>query len=337
MSLRLKQAGLATVLGAVLAAAGLPAGADATPPPDPTSIWTLQDENASISTANLTDRYYTNGLRLGWTSGTNGVPDFLQGIGRVLWGNGQQRISFDLTQQIYTPDDTQLVPPNPQDRPYAGVLLGNFSLIQDQDDSRSILTLSAGVVGPGAGGEQIQNGFHDLIGQGHDLGWDYQIQNTPAINVFSERTWRLPIYKFYNLETDALPDLTAAAGTLRDYIQTGVTFRLGQGLGSDFGAPRLRPGMGGQDVFKPTQPFAWYVFAGADGQAVGYDMTLSRGIIRGGPQVDEKWGIAEAQGGLALIAFGTRLTYTQVVQTQEFSHQHGGLHQFGSLALSVRF
>ena len=31
------------------------------------SIWTLQDENASISSTNPTDRYYVNGLHLGWT------------------------------------------------------------------------------------------------------------------------------------------------------------------------------------------------------------------------------------------------------------------------------
>jgi hypothetical protein len=37
------------------------------------------------------------------------------------------------------------------------------------------------------------------------------------------------------------------------------------------------------------------------------------------------------------MAFGTRLTYTQVVQTQQAQHQKGGLHQLGSLALSVRF
>lgn len=47
--------------------------------------------------------------------------------------------------------------------------------------------------------------------------------------------------------------------------------------------------------------------------------------------------MGEAQGGLALMAWGMRLTYTHVVQTQEFKHQKGGLHQFGSLALSVRF
>jgi Uncharacterized protein conserved in bacteria (DUF2219) len=77
--------------------------ASGSPAPDPVSIWTIQDENASISTAGLTDRYYTNGLRLSWTSGTDATPDFIAPVARTLWGDGQMRVSFDLTQQIYTP------------------------------------------------------------------------------------------------------------------------------------------------------------------------------------------------------------------------------------------
>jgi len=34
---------------------------------------------------------------------------------------------------------------------------------------------------------------------------------------------------------------------------------------------------------------------------------------------------------------GVRLTYIHRFQTQEFRRQSGGLHQTGSLALSVRF
>lgn len=50
----------------------LPAiAAKAQPAADPLSIWTLQDENASISAGHPTDRYYVNGLRLGWTSPTS--------------------------------------------------------------------------------------------------------------------------------------------------------------------------------------------------------------------------------------------------------------------------
>lgn len=311
--------------------------ARAQPAPDTASIWTLQDENASVSAGKLTDRFYTNGLRLGWTSPTTAVPDYLAGLGRTLWGGGQQRIGFDLSQQIYTPADTQRSRPDPRDRPYAGLLVGNFSLLSDTENSRNVLVLSLGLLGPGAGGEQIQNGFHDLISQNHNRGWSHQIPNTPAIELLHEATWRLPTGTVAGLETDALPALTAGVGDVRDYLQAGVTFRIGQGLESDFGVPRVRPGLSGGDAYKPTRPFVWYVFGGADGQAVAYDLLLQSNPFRSGPHVSTVWDVAELQGGFAVMAYGLRLTVAYVAQTQEFRGQTGGLHQFGSASISQRF
>src|SRR5271155_913953 len=97
-----------TLLGLPIAAAALlpPASANALPPPDPSSIWTIQDENASVSTAATTDRFYTNGLKIGWYSPTDQVPAPLVTLGQRLWGDGRMRIGFDVTQQIYTPFDT---------------------------------------------------------------------------------------------------------------------------------------------------------------------------------------------------------------------------------------
>jgi len=74
----------------------------AAPPADPSSIWTLQGDNTSISTAKLTDRYYVNGLSLGWASPTDQVPGLMAALGNALWGDGQQRIGFLLSQQMYT-------------------------------------------------------------------------------------------------------------------------------------------------------------------------------------------------------------------------------------------
>jgi hypothetical protein len=297
----------------------------------------LQDENASITAGTPPDRFYVNGLRLGWTSPTGQVPNFLADLGRTLWGGGQQRIAFDLAQQIYTPAGTSANVPSPFDRPFAGLLLGNFSLLSDTADTRSVLTLSLGLVGPDSGGQELQNGFHDLIGQNHTIGWGSQIPNTPVIEILHERTWRLPMGTVAGLETDALPSLTIGLGDLRDYVQTGVTFRFGQGLDSDFGVPRVRPGLSGGDVFVPTRPFAWYVFAGADGQVVAYDLLLQASPFRGGPHVSEVWDVGEFQGGFAVMAYGMRLTFAYVAQTQEFHGQTGGLHQFGSASLAFRF
>jgi len=43
------------------------------------------------------------------------------------------------------------------------------------------------------------------------------------------------------------------------------------------------------------------------------------------------------QGGFAVMAYGMRLTFAYVAQTQEFNGQTGGLHQFGSASLSFHF
>jgi lipid A 3-O-deacylase len=312
--------------------------ARAEPQPDPASILTLQDENATISASpRLTDRFYTNGLRLGWTSPTGQVPDILANLCHGLWGDGLQRISLDLSQQIYTPADTNADPANRHDRPYAGYLSANLSLITDTDISRSVLMLSLGVIGPASGGEAVQNSFHDLIGQGHDQGWGSQITNVPAIELLAERTWRLPIGSVGGLETDALPALTVGVGDVRDYVQVGGTLRIGQGLDSDFGVPRIRPGLSGGDAYTPTRPVAWYLFAGLDGQAVAYDMLLESTPFRSGPHVSALWDVAEFQAGAAVMAFGVRFTLAYVVQTQEFQGQRGGLHQLGSASLSLRF
>jgi lipid A 3-O-deacylase len=314
-----------------------PLAARAQPVADTASIWTLQDENASITTGNPPDRFYVNGLRLGWTSPTTAVPDVLADLGHTIWGNGQQRVAIDITQQIYTPADTTTVVPNPHDRPFAGVLLGNFSLIHDTEDTRSTLTFSLGVVGPAAGAEQMQNDFHNVIGQHPTIGWGGQIQNTPAVEILSQRIWRLPLGHVSSLETDILPAVALGVGDLRDYLQLGATVRIGRGLTSDFGVPRLSPGLSGGDAYTPTRPFAWYVFAGADGQAVAYDMLLQSSPFRGGPHVSTIWDVGEMQGGFAIITHGMRLTFAYVAQTQEFEGQTGGLHQFGSASLSLRF
>ncbi len=311
----------------------------AAPPQDPAGIFTLQIENDATSTLKGTsDQYYTSGLRLGYTSGTSAVPDALAGLGRAVWGDGVQRISFDISQSIFTPRDTQISPPNPRDRPYAGYLNATLGLLHDSDHARSLMAVTLGVVGPSALGRVVQNGFHDIIGDTPNRGWSAQLKDEPAVELLVERTYRLPMAQFHGIETDALPALTAGVGTVRDYVQAGVSFRLGQGLDSDFGAPRMRPGLSGSDAYTPTRPLAWYVFAGADGQGIARDVFLDGSTFRGrGPSVDKRPYLGEVQAGLAAMFYGVRVTYTQTWQTESFKGQKSGLFNFGSLALSARF
>lgn len=303
--------------------------------PDGAAIFSIQGENSSISSAKVTDRFYTNGIHLGYQTPENAAPS-LAGLGRALWGEGRQRIAVDISQQIFTPFDTASKNPPVGDRPYAALLLATVSAVQDNAASRSAAGLSLGVVGPSALGEEVQNGFHDLIGQKGNKGWKTQIHDEPVFGFYISRVWRLPMGSVAGLQTDALPALYANLGTIKIDAEAGLNFRIGQGLENDFGAPRIRTVSGG-DAFQRGTGFGWYVFAGAGGRAVARDITLDGNTWRNSRSVKIKPFIGQADAGVALLAYGARLSYTHVVETQDFKRQKGGLHQFGSLALSVRF
>jgi hypothetical protein len=326
---------LAVVVGVV--AGGVVARAQ--PVQDPHGIFTLQTENDAASTRHgTTDEYYTSGLRLGYTTGTTSVPGFLADAGHAVWGDGVQRISIDVSQSIFTPHNTQLVPPDPQDRPYAAWLRVSGQLLTDKANSRSVLGISLGVVGPSALGEAVQNNFHNLIGNSDTKGWHSQLGDEPAFQLLIERTYRLPVARIGALETDLLPALTAEVGNVFDYVQGGFALRLGQGLGSDFGAPRIRPDFSGGDAYTPTRPFAWYVFVGADGQAVARDLFLDGSTFRSNsPSVTKRILVGELNAGVGIMLAGVRITYVQTWQTPEFSRQRSGFFNFGSLSASVRF
>ncbi|HVB66588.1 MAG TPA: lipid A deacylase LpxR family protein [Acetobacteraceae bacterium] len=318
---------LATLLPlASPARAATPAGSDGT--------LTLRIEN---DTLNDTDRYYTAGDSIGWTGPVGEVPDVLGQLGHHLWGDGQQRISLGVSQLLFTPANTQINPPDPKDRPYAGLLLGGMSLIQDTPTRRDVLRLDLGVIGPDALGEQAQNGFHHLIGETTNKGWSYQLPNQPVVEVIEQRIWRVRLGTAGPLEVDMLPELTGSVGTWRVAGEAGAMMRIGQGLGADFGAPRIQPGLTGDDAYQTARRFAWYAFVGVDGQAVAWDETIEGEPFASTRHVTLEPLLGEAEIGIAVIVDGVRASFTHVMQTQSFRGQSGGLFWFDSLSMSVPF
>ena len=310
----------------------------AAPPRDLDSIWTLQVENDAVSTLKGTsDQYYTSGLRLGWTSGQDAVGP-VAALGQNVWGDGTTRLSIEISQSIFTPRFTQISPPLTTDRPYAGELIATAGLVHDTALTRDLVSVSLGVIGPSALGREVQNGFHDLIGDTENRGWHYQLQDQPAFQILGQRTYRFPLAQLGPIETDALPSATVSIGDIRDYVQVGGILRFGQGLASDFGTARIEPGLNGSDAYTNVRPFAWYGFAGVDGQAVGYDVTLDGSTFRNDSRdVHHIWDVGEMEAGVAVLWYGFRLTYTQTFQTQEFKGAKSGLFNFGSVALSAKF
>ena len=310
----------------------------AAPPPDPFGTLTFTAENDLFGGG--TDRYYSNGVLLSWRSPSVALPAPLSWIDAQLswlFGPGNLRWGLSLGQNLYTPEDKYSYVPDPRDRPYAGHLYAAFSLSRSTAATQTLLELQAGVVGPSALGEQVQNNYHRLIGVRRLNGWDYQLKDEPTLNAVAERRWRVPLGGVAGFDAEVIPSIVAAAGNAEIYAGGGVTLRLGQGLETDWGPTRIRPALAGSSFFQPRQDFGWYVFVGLDGRVVGRDLFLDGNTFRShGPSVDRRPLVGEARVGAAVFWRGARLAYTQVIRSEEFRAQRGA-QTFGSISASFRF
>ncbi len=272
------------------------------PAPQPGAVWTIQGENDAITTTRGgSDRFYTNGLRLGWTFGTDGVPDAVAEASRTVLGDGITRISINVNHQIYTPADIRRTPPDPRDRPLAGYLAGTFSVLHDTANSRNFVAVTVGLTGPAALGRLVQNGWHELIRIPANNGWGAQLPSEPQLQLLTVRTWRIGLSRAGGLEADMLPSLTAGVGTVRGYVQGGFILRLGQGLDRDFGVARIRPGVTGGDAFVASPGLAWYVFGGLSSQVEARDLFLYGTLLQSSPRVGRNWLLGAIESGVAVI------------------------------------
>jgi lipid A 3-O-deacylase len=147
-----------------------------------------------------TDRYYTNGTKLGWTS-----PDLrkydeahyrrpylplIDDIPFVQDEAFQKNLFLTIGQNIYTPDNTEAMGPVIGDRPYAGWLYGGIGVIWQNDRVRNSLIMNLGVVGPWSYAEATQQFVHEILGDRSPNGWDNQLRNELGVVLTYERTWR---------------------------------------------------------------------------------------------------------------------------------------------------
>lgn len=336
-------------LGAMLSGGG---AAHADGPDCSDNVISVQVENDAFLPASESDRHYTNGVRLSFVTP---LADDCIGIGERARGLAHwiaprnttrtaERVGYSLGQSLFTPKDTDTRLLVPDDRPYAAWLYLGLAhqATYDQPDGSAVqdtLQLDLGVVGPAALGEEVQNTYHDLIGVAQANGWDNQLHNEPGLSLSLERKWRSAAAKPFagtGLSADAIPFVHGTLGNVLTFAGGGATVRLGQGLGGDFGPPRIRPGLPGSEAFTPDGDFAWYLFAGAEGQLVLHNIFLDGNTFRDSHKVDREPLVGDVQAGFALIYDSWRLTYTYVLRTPEFDEQDDP-DQFGAITASVRF
>ncbi len=135
-----------------------------------------------------------------------------------------------------------------------------------------------------------------------------------------------------------MPHFGLSLGNVFTYGAAGLTLRFGEDFKGDFaGPPRIRPSMPGASHFQaPEGYFGWYVFAGIEGRAVARNIFLDGNTFADSHSVDKKTLVGDVQIGFALIFKRFRLTYTQVISSNEFDGQDQP-HNFGALSLTANF
>ena len=307
------------------------------PAPDLRGAVSIVSENDSY--ARRTDRWYTNGARLNWSSAEESLPGPMAALDRALaelFGPARSRWGFALGQDMFTPVNKRLSVPDPRDRPYAGYLYGEVSLDRRTQTTLDRFSLQLGVVGPSSLARPTQDVVHAILGDRQARGWHYQLRDEPVFNLGYDRIWRMPLAALpAGVSVDALPSVTFAAGTVQTYAGIGGRVRLGQGLDRDFGAPRIRPTIA--DTPAPVgEGFGWYLFAGAGGRAVARDIFLDGNTWRDSRSVDRRTFVGDLELGGAVFWQNVRVSYTQDFRSKEFVGQKKDF-IFGALSLSFSF
>ena len=93
----------------------------------------------------------------------------------------------------------------------------------------------------------------------------------------------------------------ASLGNIWTGANVGLTVRLGQDLSVDFGPPHIRPNLSGPGSFDSARPFAWYLFAGAEGRLVARNIFLDGNTVADSHSVTKERLVGDFPVGLAVV------------------------------------
>jgi hypothetical protein len=284
------------------------------------------------------DRFYTDGVSL---SLAHTGPSWLDPVANLLpWGEGRRTVGYDVGQIMVTPSNTKLAVPDPDDRPYAGILYAGLALHVERDNRYYGLKFITGVVGPWSLAEETQKQVHRWIGSSLPAGWDYQLHNEPVLNLVFEhrRKFRL-LGAPHAFAVEALPLGNVMLGNVLTQADAGAQVRLGYNIPDDFGMTLMR-GMVHLPPPRPSAatapPWSVYVYGGASANLVARNITLDGNTWRESRHVDKEWFVPAAEVGMAVSVRRITAAFAYVFWGREFVGQRD-YSEFGALTVSYRF
>ncbi|MGM5468899.1 lipid A deacylase LpxR family protein [Flavobacteriaceae bacterium LMO-SS05] len=131
----------------------------------------------------FTDRYYSSGLFLKYS----------RLLKRGLFSSGQEQVSLELAQEIYTPSRTNTSNMAEMDRPYAGFLGLTAGWTYTKNDTGLETNLLIGITGKTSGSGGFQRWYHQVINIPKSPTWAYEIDSSFHFNLYGQYSheWQL--------------------------------------------------------------------------------------------------------------------------------------------------
>lgn len=299
------------------------------------SFFTILSDNDAYYNP-YTDYYYTAGTALVYTTKEF---DFSHSFGRFFSLNASNkrlsRLSFGLHQDIYTPIKRG-ANVDIRDFPYGGFLAFESSIANRRANSLEVIKLQIGMIGPSALAKETQKLIHIITKNPIFYGWDTQLQNEFALNLYYDFIYRYNLFsikKLGGLSMDILPTIAISIGNVATNASAGSRIRLGYNLNVDFGSPKINTSSSGSLPY--LDAFSFYIFAGAVGKYVIRDAFI-QGNSFNPRDLKLENATYNAELGISLSYKGFSLSY---VFTQVGRGFEGALpyHNFGSLILNFAF
>jgi lipid A 3-O-deacylase len=274
-----------------------------------------------------TDYYYSEGIGLEFI---HPKLKYLC-LGSLLWPRAKwDQHGIALEQNGYTPTSIESDTILYGDRPFAAtLLLTSFSIgYREGRNIRLSSSLSVGVIGPAAGGYEMQSTIHKWIDDVQPRGWQNQIQNDFVINYEAGIETNL-LSQSDILMLNGLGKLRV--GTLSIKLSPGIVLMMGRidhRILSGFSrkAPERR------------SPFGFHLYWQGMLNLVGYDATLQGGMFnRTSPYTippSELWRMTfQTSVGFAMSAIPFYIEYGYTFSTPEF--QTGLSHGWGRVGVGI--
>ncbi len=324
------------------------------------------------------DDGFTNGLRIqiarhpnapdAWFDVFDPVPHWLI---KDRVDNSYSTTSFVIGQNFFTPRTITVYDPDPNDRPFGGVLflgiraeetesaeedlrlLGNGEnpavrcydaasmacVKHSQSQWQATLEVSAGVFGQGAGSRLLQAGAHVSPSSSRTpKGWHNQVPNWPHLSAFGQvrHRWagRWAHVFGQDLDADFTPDGVVMLGTTQTYVGSGVTFRLGMNL-SGFATQVGIVNAAKRDAGRA--PVEAGLSAGVTGRAYAFNGFVS-GVPSGDPGVAAHKLVGDYRLGTFVRVYDWRLDWFYAVrrspEVREAGPSEGLYDSYGSIQIS---